>query len=248
MHFRRSEEDHLLLNTCRPSSTSDGRLCTAFYSTAQENAVKRCNQYLLLGCLAAWLYGGNAWADDSYNLWLTPSSGYSLTGVDPGDTIKLDLHLRYNDPAILGVTFDVAFTDTDLAYVSYSNVASISGWVVDLTQGLMTSPVVYNGYPDPDSTVLAYFQTTTTDVMATLEFTILGTTTATSTSLSFDNINIWSETLNDYMPLESGSATGATLTINQPSPVPVPSTFLLLGTGLAGLAALGRRRHGGLAS
>ncbi len=200
--------------------------------------MKRCNQYLVLGCLAAWLCGGNAWADYTYTLSLTPSSGYTLTGVDPGDTLHLDLNLRFDDPAILGITFDVAFTDADLAYVGYSNVASFSDWAVTLTPGRSVSPATYNSNPETmlTSLVNGVYR------LATLEFTILGTTTATSTSLSFANINIWSDTLNDYMPL--GSALDTTITINQPSPVPVPSTILLLSTGLAGLAAMGRRRHG----
>jgi len=200
--------------------------------------VKRCNQYLLLGCLAAWLCGGNAWADYTYTLSLTPSSGFTLTGVDPGDTLHLDLNLRFDDPAILGITFDVAFTDADLAYVGYSNVASFSDWAVTLTPGGSLSPATYSSNPDSVPT----YATVGPYRLATLEFTILGTTTATSTSLSFANINIWSDTLNDYMPL--GSALDTTITINQPSPVPVPSTILLLSTGLAGLAAMGRRRHG----
>jgi len=184
-------------------------------------------------CLAA-LVAGAAMPAPAAHLSLTPAAPV----VAPGDPLLLDLVVSDLGGAAVGdFDVDVSFDPTRLAFVGYALPTTLGdvvlGQALDFSLGETAPGVV-------DLAVVSTLPTATLEalqddpfVLATLELALAGLAAGASTPVGL---------VLDALGDGGGGALPATLQGAVVMAIPEPGTAALLGPGLAGLAALARRR------
>ncbi len=174
-----------------------------------------CVMFLVIG-------GRSAFAATSPgDVWLTPSS----VTVNPGDPFALEVHLDSGSQFLAAYGFDFTY-DSSLVAVD------------TVTPGLDGFVAAVNAN-NPGLLIVSGFHVIGTDPGADLHLLSISFLALSGVGVSTIDLDVNSLVDNIYNDVGIPTGYGATISVGQP--VPVPTTMLLLGSGLLGLAGFRRR-------
>lgn len=168
----------------------------------------------------------------------------NAASVTVGDQIVIDVVLNSTDLAIGSGALDFTFAPST-GLINYNNDFTLNGLLDPMLSGLPTSSAgMLNdfGFASPS---FSGFDLNTNNILATMSFDTVSTGTADFSVLLeeiflgsaawFDNGTF--SVITDFGAFEFN---GASVDVNA---VPIPSTLLILGSGLVGLVGIGRKKR-----
>lgn len=179
---------------------------------------------------------------------LNPAWGTSLsfkpvnTTVDVADTFDVEILLEgLAEDTDLGVfELTILFDPAILAFHSYSLGTGLGALDQDALDDTNLDEIAQGSIALVETSLLWDLSSQANDLLlATVRFSALS---AGTSALSFDALYYLGDALGDSIEADFSNGT-VTVNPTQTAPVPEPATGLLFGMGIAGLAALQRRRR-----